>query len=176
MIDFEADADKLRELWNAADESGKPLYSVSAIGKILGLNKNQMTGKKNRLAKKYGGFNPRLNAVHETGTPGPPRPVNWVPHKPSKPPKPLPVLITLPSMAQPHAQPKTPDQSGVILPFILEPHPHRPPSASNRGCQWPIGHPGEPNFHFCGDHRDIGRPYCAKHAAIAYIQPYRSRA
>ena len=38
-------------------------------------------------------------------------------------------------------------------------------------CMWPIGHPGEDNFHFCGEHPVAGKPYCDHHAAVAYIKP-----
>ena len=38
-------------------------------------------------------------------------------------------------------------------------------------CMWPIGHPGEDDFHFCGETPVAGKPYCADHAAIAYIKP-----
>jgi GcrA cell cycle regulator len=36
-------------------------------------------------------------------------------------------------------------------------------------CCWPIGTPGEPDFHFC-DVRGVvaGKPYCAAHCAVAY--------
>ena len=45
-----------------------------------------------------------------------------------------------------------------------------PISRSGRRCQWPIGHPGEPDFHFCGDPAVEGKPYCGDHYAMAYIQ------
>jgi GcrA cell cycle regulator len=38
-------------------------------------------------------------------------------------------------------------------------------------CSWPIGHPGEKTFHFCGAQPVPGKPYCAEHAALAYIRP-----
>ena len=38
-------------------------------------------------------------------------------------------------------------------------------------CMWPIGHPTDDNFHFCGGHPVAGKPYCANHAAVAYIRP-----
>jgi GcrA cell cycle regulator len=38
-------------------------------------------------------------------------------------------------------------------------------------CMWPIGHPDDHDFHFCGDRPEPGRPYCAAHAAVAYIKP-----
>lgn len=39
------------------------------------------------------------------------------------------------------------------------------------GCHWPIGHPTDKDFHFCGEDRHMGKPYCARHAAVAYIRP-----
>tara|TARA_Y100000294_G_scaffold136024_1_gene128835 strand:+ start:118 stop:549 length:432 start_codon:yes stop_codon:yes gene_type:complete len=39
---------------------------------------------------------------------------------------------------------------------------------TERICKWPIGHPGEPDFHFCGAKSTPGQPYCADHASIAY--------
>ena len=35
-------------------------------------------------------------------------------------------------------------------------------------CKWPIGHPGEPDFHFCGDKVNPGFPYCVSHCGHAY--------
>ena len=35
-------------------------------------------------------------------------------------------------------------------------------------CHWPIGHPGEAGFHFCGGPAEPDRPYCAAHCAMAY--------
>lgn len=36
-------------------------------------------------------------------------------------------------------------------------------------CRWPIGDPREPGFHFCGEPSIPNKPYCAKHAAVAYV-------
>jgi GcrA cell cycle regulator len=38
-------------------------------------------------------------------------------------------------------------------------------------CMWPLGHPGDDDFRFCGEDPVSGKPYCAHHAAIAYIRP-----
>ena len=35
-------------------------------------------------------------------------------------------------------------------------------------CKWPIGHPGEPDFHFCGRASNPGFPYCVDHCGVAY--------
>ena len=38
-------------------------------------------------------------------------------------------------------------------------------------CMWPVGHPGEDDFHFCGEHPVAGKPYCEHHVEVAYIKP-----
>jgi len=35
-------------------------------------------------------------------------------------------------------------------------------------CKWPLGHPGEPDFHFCGEKVNPGFPYCVQHCGHAY--------
>ncbi|MBS1065733.1 GcrA family cell cycle regulator [Gluconobacter kondonii] len=60
------------------------------------------------------------------------------------------------------------------------PRPAVPPRFSTAGidrptrrgpsCCWPIGDPGTPGFHFCGATPLPGKPYCAEHAAIAYVK------
>ena len=44
-------------------------------------------------------------------------------------------------------------------------------------CKWPIGHPGEANFHFCGKPSQPTFPYCANHCVEAYQvqQPRKTR-
>ena len=42
---------------------------------------------------------------------------------------------------------------------------------SGPSCSWPSGHPGEKGFHFCGARAMSGKPYCAEHAAVAYVRP-----
>ena len=39
---------------------------------------------------------------------------------------------------------------------------------NDRICKWPIGHPGEPDFHFCGAAANPGFPYCVQHCGVAY--------
>ena len=39
---------------------------------------------------------------------------------------------------------------------------------SEKICKWPLGHPGEPDFHFCGDKVNPGFPYCVAHCGHAY--------
>jgi GcrA cell cycle regulator len=39
---------------------------------------------------------------------------------------------------------------------------------NDRVCRWPMGHPGEPDFHFCGKSANPGYPYCVDHCGVAY--------
>jgi GcrA cell cycle regulator len=39
---------------------------------------------------------------------------------------------------------------------------------NDRICKWPLGHPGEPDFHFCGVAVNPGFPYCVAHCGLAY--------
>jgi len=39
---------------------------------------------------------------------------------------------------------------------------------NDRVCRWPMGHPGEPDFHFCGQAANPGYPYCVEHCGVAY--------
>ena len=39
---------------------------------------------------------------------------------------------------------------------------------NDRICKWPMGHPGEPDFHFCGEPSNPGFPYCVQHCGVAY--------
>ncbi len=40
--------------------------------------------------------------------------------------------------------------------------------ASMKGCKWPIGHPGDEDFYFCGKEVIPDKPYCGEHCLIAY--------
>ncbi len=58
------------------------------------------------------------------------------------------------------------------------PSPLKRPPTRRRGlgvqppiCTWPNGHPGDRDFKFCGERPLPGKPYCAKHAAMAYLRP-----
>src|SRR5579872_2270313 len=39
---------------------------------------------------------------------------------------------------------------------------------NDRICKWPMGHPGEPDFYFCGEPANPGFPYCVDHCGVAY--------
>jgi GcrA cell cycle regulator len=39
---------------------------------------------------------------------------------------------------------------------------------NDKVCRWPMGHPGEADFHFCGEAVNPGFPYCVQHCGRAY--------
>lgn len=43
-------------------------------------------------------------------------------------------------------------------------------TVTTRSCCWPIGEPGTPEFRFCEGVAMPGKPYCAEHAAVAYVR------
>ncbi|MGV3490970.1 MAG: GcrA family cell cycle regulator [Devosia sp.] len=46
---------------------------------------------------------------------------------------------------------------------------------SEQTCKWPIGDPLTPDFYFCGQHSDDGKPYCDFHSRRAYHQPDKKK-
>jgi GcrA cell cycle regulator len=42
-------------------------------------------------------------------------------------------------------------------------------------CKWPIGDPLAPDFYFCGQHSEDGKPYCEFHSHRAYHQVDKKR-
>lgn len=46
---------------------------------------------------------------------------------------------------------------------------------NGKACSWPLGHPGEPDFHNCTDKAVIGKPYCASHCVEAFVPTPRAR-
>lgn len=71
---------------------------------------------------------------------------------------------------QPKPTPAKPLEAADRKPSGAPPAPAPIPKApSAKTCQFPIGDPRKPGFHFC-DMRPVmpGRPYCAAHCEIAY--------
>jgi hypothetical protein len=75
----------------------------------------------------------------------------------------------------------------VATPFPEKPEPPIDPVAlddgnfatvltiNDRMCRWPIGDPGNQDFHFCGHKPRAGSPYCAAHCSVAYDPVSESR-
>ena len=66
---------------------------------------------------------------------------------------------------------------GFVAPVIEGDSPENPPQMARLSileldgytCRWPVGHPREPDFFFCGNATPGEGPYCAHHAEIAKV-------
>jgi GcrA cell cycle regulator len=76
---------------------------------------------------------------------------------------PAPVAVAAPAPAPVAARPaaKKPVRSGKAAKTSLL-------DLNEKICKWPIGHPGDADFHFCGKPSQAGFPYCTEHCLVAY--------
>ena len=134
---------KLKELW----EQGLP---TAQIGKLIGFTKNAVVGKAHRI-----GLERRPSPIRRTAA------------KPDRKKARSPVM---PKLNFDHNES---DQ----IPNNIEIKSFQPSvrnifiANTTRGCEWPEGHPDEPEFNFCSKERYEEKPYCIDHCAIAYIIP-----
>tara|TARA_B110000438_G_C15750782_1_gene622861 strand:+ start:763 stop:1239 length:477 start_codon:yes stop_codon:yes gene_type:complete len=134
---------KLRELW----DQGLP---TAQIGKLLGFTKNAVVGKAHRI-----GLERRPSPIRRTAA------------KPDRKKARSPVMPILNfDSSKEHnnkyaAEPKINVGSSISLLI----------SGNKRKCEWPEGHPDEPEFHFCNKERFEDKPYCIDHCSVAYVVP-----
>jgi GcrA cell cycle regulator len=190
--------DRLKELWQkgmTASQIADELGGVSrnaVIGKAhrLGLQSRPSPVKANEPAPAPA--KPRAKAAPEPATPPAAEPVRA--EKPAPTPQPQPA----PQAAAPVAAPPQPQQPRIVSVgpggFLRQgpgdqqpPIPPAPPrrlvpakpsaevadktsllDLNEKICKWPLGHPGEPDFHFCGRPANPGFPYCVEHCGVAY--------
>jgi GcrA cell cycle regulator len=76
-------------------------------------------------------------------------------------PAPAPVAAPAPVPAAARPAAKKPVRSGKAAKTSLL-------DLNEKICKWPIGHPGDADFHFCGKPSQAGFPYCTEHCLVAY--------
>ncbi|MBD5389389.1 GcrA cell cycle regulator [bacterium] len=175
--------------------TGKGL-STSEIGKRLGLSKNAVVGKLNRL-----GWNSKASAA-DTAAPAPAKKAA-APKKATPAPKAK--ATATPKKATPKAvaPKKAPAKKATGTPAAKAPaattkkaapaktadtprssaksqaknlamhqriiqHSLEMANLKPNQCRWPIGDPDSEDFHFCGDAVFVGKPYCYEHCKQAY--------
>jgi GcrA cell cycle regulator len=128
-------------------------YSCSQIAVEIGVTRNAVIGKLNRL----GLSRPKVVAAREPERKRDAwRPRTLTQHQ---------ILMQLP--------PEPPTREEAISLFkgpgcsLLELSPGK--------CRWPLSEPGTETFCFCGNRQVEGLPYCAGHARIAYKSAARVR-
>lgn len=153
---------KLKQGW----EGG---MTATQIAELLGegVTRNAVIGKAHRL-----GLESRPSPVKATdAAPAPARvaapataPASAAP--PPTAPAPVaasaapPAPIEAPAPRAPVAKPVTGKGGKQTRTTLLD--------LNDKVCKWPIGHPGEPDFHFCGKGAQAGFPYCTEHCLVAY--------
>jgi GcrA cell cycle regulator len=125
-------------------------YSCSQIAVEIGVTRNAVIGKMNRL----GLSRPKVvaaKAPERKGDAWRPRPLTQ--HQ---------ILMELPP-----APPTPEDAISLFKCSLLELSPGK--------CRWPLSEPGTETFCFCGNRQVEGLPYCVGHARIAYKSAARIR-
>ncbi len=154
---------RLRQLWQEG-------HSTAEIGRRMGVTKNAVVGKAHRLI-----LPPRPSPIRRDMAEGHVAARRPGPRRSARP--------TLPALSLPGAVPPAdaPAQAMPMAAASVVAAPPRPavqlravpkPRAEARvtTCCWPIGDPGTASFRFCDDGAMAGKPYCAQHAALAYVK------
>lgn len=171
--------------------TGKGL-STAEIGKKLGMSKNAVVGKLNRL-----GWNSKAG-----GAPAAPKSEAPAPKKEAKAPARTVKKATAATAKAPAKKATAEVKKAAPAPRPaakkeVAPAPKKetkaPRSASTKSinktlamhqriiqhslemanlkpnqCRWPIGDPDSEHFHFCGEQVFVGKPYCYEHCKQAY--------
>jgi GcrA cell cycle regulator len=150
--------DRLRGFWAEG-------LSTAEIGRRMGISKNAVVGKAHRLSLPARPSPIRRDAVPRAATPRPAAP--RIPLGREALPRELPrsaasaVRRAPPLVAAAPVPVAPPAPTAVVRSF---------PRAGARSCCWPIGEPGTADFRFCTAESLAGKPYCAEHAALAYVK------
>ena len=152
-MDWTAEAiERLKALWAEG-------HSTAEIGRRMGISKNAVVGKAHRLTLPARPSPIRRDAVPRPApVPRAPRPM------PAARQAPPPMLRAAPVAPAPvmNSAPAAP---------VVRAFPSARPRFGSRSCCWPIGEPGTSGFRFCGGDPMASKPYCAEHAALAYVKP-----
>ena len=169
----------LKQYW----EEGR---SASQIAEVLGegLSRNAVIGKAHRLGLasrpsplKTGEPKAEAKTVRAEPKPAAPRAAP----RPTPAPAPAAAAPTPQAPATPVAQPAPAATPAAPPPVPAGLQPAAKAAAprgkggkvtlldlNDRICKWPIGHPDEADFHFCGKPVNPGFPYCGEHCLVAY--------
>ena len=135
-----------------------------------------------RIASELGGVtrNAVIGKVHRLGLSGRGQPSSSIKRQrkprlaqggagPSRPRRPMSIgnnALKLDAEPLPERRPRPLDN--VVVPIAKRLTIEK---LTERTCKWPIGDPGDEDFHFCGHDSLDGLPYCQYHARVAYQVP-----
>jgi GcrA cell cycle regulator len=179
--------EQLRKMW----EGGSTASQIA--DELGGVSRNAVIGKAHRLGLQSRPSPVKPGDTADTSSNDTPKPVAAAapPPRPVRPAPPTPTVEAPAASAAP-AQPvvrsigpggfaralpgEQQAPSTPAPPRRLVPARPSPEMADKTGlldltdkiCKWPLGHPGEPDFHFCGKPINPGFPYCLNHCSVAY--------
>ena len=163
---------------------GKGL-STSEMGRKLGMSKNAVVGKLNRLGwnSKAGDSEPKAKekSKKESKTSAKKAQKSAVVKKAVEKATKTPVKKAKQEKVKPAPTPKVAPKEKIVvktaskktkkdlaLHELLIQHALQMASLKPNQCRWPIGDPDSENFHFCGENVFAGKPYCYEHCRQAY--------
>ena len=171
--------------------TGKGL-STSEIGKRLGMSKNAIVGKLNRLGwnAKAGGAaaaaaEPKKESAKKSTEPKSTAKKTTVKEAAKKVAAPKKVsaskekTVTAKSVSKKNTEVKAKDVREVktekksdaktlAMHQRIVQHSLDMANLKPNQCRWPIGDPDSEHFHFCGEAVFVGKPYCYEHCKQAY--------
>jgi len=181
--------EQLKRLW------GQGMTASQIADELGGVSRNAVIGKAHRLGLEARP-SPVKGGETPSAPPAPPASAPVAEKVAAPAPRPAPPAAPVPSVATPAPaappqpmvrsigpggfQRQTPgDQTAPIAPAPPRRLVPAKPSAemadktslldlNDKICKWPLGHPGEPDFHFCGEPINPGFPYCLAHCSVAY--------
>jgi len=185
--------DQLKRLWGQGMTASQIADELGGVSRNAVIGKAHRLGLEARPSPVKGGETPVSGTPSAPAAPAPAP----APEKASAPaPRPAPAPAPAPAAAPPAPvappqptirsigpggfQRQTPgEQTAPIAPAPPRRLVPAKPSAevadktslldlNDKICKWPLGHPGEPDFHFCGEPINPGFPYCLEHCSIAY--------
>lgn len=166
--------ERLKALWAEG-------HSTAEIGRRMGISKNAVVGKAHRLNLPARPSPIRREGSGGTGqdaprsaAPRPPRParpaatVSQPPAAAAMPPATAGTASAAATTSRVAPGAPAPRVAASMAPVgtVVRPFPR----LGVRSCCWPMGEPGTPEFRFCSAEAIPGKPYCAEHAAVAYVK------
>lgn len=176
--------------------TGKGL-STSEIGKRLGVSKNAIVGKLNRLGwnAKAGGATtepavkekpketkkttekaavakkavaPKKSATTKSATEKKAPAKKEATKKTTAKSAPKKETTKKADTSKENAQPVVADAKTLAMHQRIVQHALEMANLKPNQCRWPIGDPDSEHFHFCGETVFVGKPYCYEHCKQAY--------
>lgn len=190
--------DKLTKMWEGGATASQIADELGGVSRNAVIGKAHRLGLKARPSPVKANEKPEASAPTASPAPKAPAADTPRPAPTARPPAPPPASVRAAAPAAPLPAPAQSSHPRIVSVgpggFLRQgpgdqqaPIPPAPPrrlvpakpspeiagktsllDLNDRICRWPMGHPGEADFHFCGDKVNPGFPYCVEHCGRAY--------